>query len=426
MPEAGLDQRDSDTGLRGDLASGNSERLFRTVVEAAPYAMILVDHRGDIAMVNAETERIFGYRRDELIGQKLEILLPEPLRHGHAALRAGFLRAPEGRAMGSGRDLFGRRKDGSQVPMEVGLNPVETDDGPAVLAAITDITLRKQSEAELRRLNAELAASNQLLLAANSEISERNAEIARKNEEVEAFVYIVSHDLRAPLVNLQGFSRELELNCAELEQEVDRAGLAAAQAAALRNIIRDDMAGTLRFIAASVGKFDRLINALLLLSRTGARQLRSEPVSVTAIVDTTRDAMHQICQRTGARIEITPLPDAVGDATAIGQVFGNLLENALKYAHPDRPPRIVVGGEITGNHAHYWVRDNGMGIPEQARPRLFQVFQRFHPNAAEGDGIGLAAVKRMVERQGGAVWVESEPGTGSTFHFTLPCHEKDC
>jgi PAS domain S-box-containing protein len=398
-----------------------SERLFRAVVEAAPYAMILVNRRGDIAMVNAETERLFGYRRDELINRKLELLLPEALRPGHAGLRTAYLENPRSRMMGAERDLFGRRKDGSAVPMEVGLNPVETEDGPAVLAAITDISVRKQSEAELRRLNAELSARNDALHAANAAIRQQNAEIARKNEEVEAFVYIVSHDLRGPLVNLQGFARELELNCAELEQAVARLNLPPARLAALRDIVRQDMAGTLHFISAGVSKFDRLISALLQLSRSGQQPLRSEQMDVGAILSSTLDTLRQSCESAGANVAVTTLPTAIGDATAIGQVFSNLLENALKYTAPGRAPVIEVGGEITGALAHYWVRDNGIGIPENAWPRLFQVFQRLHPGLADGEGIGLASVKRIVERHGGTVWVDSEPGAGSRFHFTLPC-----
>lgn len=406
-------------------ADTGDERLFRAVVEAAPYAMLLVHRDGRIALVNAETERLFGYDRTELVGQPLEMLLPERFRRGHKALRNGFIEAPQSRPMGAGRDLFGRRKDGSEVPMEVGLRPVITAAGPGVLAALTDITLRKQAEADLRRLNGALAAANRALRQANTEITQKNAEISRKSEEVEGFVYIVSHDLRAPLVNLQGFSRELELCCGELEAAVGRLGLTPDQLQDLNTIIHDDMAGTLRFIAASVGKFDRLINALLALSRTGKQQYRRDRLDVRAIAQATVDMLSGGIQASGARIVIGDLPDAWGDATAVGQVFANLVENALKYADPARPPEIEIGGGPLDGLAEYWIKDNGVGIPAHAHARLFQVFQRFHPERAAGDGIGLAAIKRIVERLGGTIHAEDVARVGAVFHFTLPRHQPD-
>jgi PAS domain S-box-containing protein len=388
-------------------------RLFRDVVEGAPYAMLLVLSDGRMVLVNAEAERLFDYQRDELIGQQVEMLLPERLRHAHVALRGGFMIAPQSRPMGAGRDLFGRRRDGSEIPMEVGLRPVQTADGPGVLAAITDISIRKQE-------NAALAAANEALRRANAEITRKNAEINRKNEEVESFVYIVSHDLRAPLVNLQGFSRELELSCAELEAAMARAGAPATDVQALQVVIRDDIGSTLHFIRTSVAKLDRLISALLRLSRTGEQQLRSDRLDVGAIVGTTLDILRRAAEHAGAQITLSPLPEARGDATAVGQVFANLIENALKYAAPDRPPEIEIGGISTDGMSQYWIRDNGLGIPTEVRPRLFQIFQRFHPERAAGDGVGLAAVKRIVERLGGTVWAEDAAPAGTVFRFTLP------
>ncbi|MDR3536620.1 MAG: PAS domain S-box protein [Acetobacteraceae bacterium] len=420
-----LDDRNHARYALAQTDPGNEESLFRNVVESAPYAMLLVRQDGTIALVNAEAERLFGYRREELIGEKLEMLVPASLRHGHVALRDGFMAGPLSRPMGAGRDLFGQRKDGSQIPMEVGLRPVVTAEGPSVLAAITDISVRKRADAELRQVNATLAATNHALRRANAEITQKNAEISRKNEEVESFVYIVSHDLRAPLVNLQGFSKELELCCAELETAVARLPLAAAQTQELMAIVRDDIPGTLHFIAASVGKFDRLINALLMLSRTGQQAYRADPLDVRAIAGTTLDMMRRATETAGAHIVLGALPVAWGDATAVGQVFANLIENALKYAHPERPPEIEIDGTVVGGLAQYSVRDNGIGIPRHAQTRLFQVFQRFHPERASGDGIGLAAIKRIVERLGGTIWATDAPNSGSIFRFTLPHHRPE-
>ena len=141
---------------------------------------------------------------------------------------------------------------------------------------------------------------------------------------------------------------------------------------------------------------------------------------MAALVSTTLDSLRLSIERSGADVSVGRLPSARGDATAVGQVFGNLVANALNYLRPDRPGRIEIGGEGAGPESHYWVRDNGVGIPEAAREKLFQVFQRFHPDLAPGDGMGLATVKRIVERHGGTVRVDSAEGVGTTFHVSLP------
>jgi len=289
---------------------------------------------------------------------------------------------------------------------------------------------RRHAEAGLREANeqleqrvaqrtAELAAANTRLALTNAELERRSRELAQKNDEVENFVFIVSHDLRAPLVNIQGFSRELELSCEDLEKALDEVPLPAETALSLRAMIEDGIGGALRYIGASVSKLERLIAALLALSRTGQQSYRVEQLDVRRLVDSTIEGSRQAIRAAGANVRIGALPMAVGDMTAIGQVFSNLVDNALKYLKPGCPGEIEIAGaeEVAG--PHYWVRDNGVGIPASAHPRLFHIFQRFHPEMAPGEGIGLAAVKRIIERHGGRIWVESAPGSGSTFHFTL-------
>jgi signal transduction histidine kinase len=283
----------------------------------------------------------------------------------------------------------------------------------------------------LSAVNAERSQAQKALQRANEELSERvaertaelasaNAVLAQKNEEVEAFVYIVSHDLRAPLVNLQGFSGELERSCGALETTLQTVALQPNTEKTLQTILREDIAGALRYISASTVKFQRLIDALLLLSRTGKQDLRLEDVDVRAVVDTTVLSLRQSVESSSAAVIIEALPAVRGDVTALGQVFSNLISNALKYLQPGRPGRIVIGGESADGAAHYWIRDNGAGIAASSQRRLFQVFQRFHPNLASGEGMGLAIVKRIIERHGGKVWAESEEGVGTTFHFSLP------
>ena len=272
----------------------------------------------------------------------------------------------------------------------------------------------------VRERTRDLAQANAELRAVNDQLGRRTAEAARKSEEVEAFVYIVSHDLRAPLVNLQGFSKELQASCQELQSKLRTASLPAVIEKEIDTILEEGISGSLRFISASTTRFQRLIDALLLLSRSGRQEYRSDEVDVQALVSTIVDSLRQSIEESGALVDIDALPAARGDITAIGQVFGNLIGNAVKYRHRGRALRIGVGGEANNGMAHYWVHDNGAGFPPSAQRRLFQVFQRFHPDVATGEGIGLAIVKRVVERHGGKVWAESREGEGTTFHLTLP------
>lgn len=253
-----------------------------------------------------------------------------------------------------------------------------------------------------------------------ADLERANDALASKNAEVESFVYIVSHDLRAPLVNLQGFSKELAASCEQLSAKLAPVALPPGVDVAVRSALEEEIPSSLRFIGASTTKFQRLIDALLVLSRYGHQPYRADPVDVRAVVEATVDSLRQSIETRGARVVLEPLPAATGDATAIGQIFSNLLVNALHYLEPARPGVIVIGGALEGAAAHYFVRDNGVGIPAEVQPRLFQVFQRFHPDRAPGEGMGLAIVKRVVERQEGKVWAESRVGEGTTFHFTLP------
>lgn len=254
----------------------------------------------------------------------------------------------------------------------------------------------------------------------NRQLSQRTDELARKNEEVEAFVYIVSHDLRGPLVNLQGFSHELERSCQTLAGSLRAVALPPATNAEVRAILEKEVPDALRFILASSSKFERLINALLQLSRSGRQEYRHESLDMAALVATTLDSVRVDVEKSGCEVALAELPPARGDATAVGQVLSNLILNALRYLQPGRPGRIAIGGETAGRFNRYWVRDNGVGIPESAKKKMFQVFQRFHPKLAAGDGMGLATVKRIVERHGGRVWADSEEGVGTTFLFVLP------
>jgi signal transduction histidine kinase len=275
-------------------------------------------------------------------------------------------------------------------------------------------------EGRVQERTAELASTNGALKRINSELGRRSQELAAKNEEIESFVYVVSHDLRAPLVNLRGFSEELRTSCGMLEQKLSDSDLPEPLAKDVSRIIHEDIDGSLHYVTASSSKLQRLIDSLLTLSRTGRDDYELERLPVPNLVRSTLDVLRGSIEQSGARIEIGELPDAHGDLTAIGQVFTNLISNAVKYLQPGRPGLIEIAGEEQDELCHFWVRDNGAGLHPNALRRIFQVFQRFHPDLASGEGMGLAIVKRVVERHGGQVWVESEAGIGTTFHVTLP------
>jgi PAS domain S-box-containing protein len=302
--------------------------------------------------------------------------------------------------------------------------PLRAADGNIIrwFGTCTDIEERKASEARLLSFSQEM---ERRVAERTQDLQLANSELARKNEEVEAFVYIVSHDLRTPLVNLQGFSKELEQSCEELRESFLPALSASPEKERLESILTEDIPGSLRYITASTTKFERLIEALLELSRCGRHVYRSEELDLVALAHATLDSMRRSIATSGAQVSVAPMPKAQGDPTALGQVLSNLIGNSVKYLQPGRPGRIEIGGVLEQSTAqqptaHYWVRDNGAGLPSSAKPRLFQVFQRFHPQLAPGDGIGLAMVKKIVERHGGKIWAEGEEGVGTTFHFTLP------
>jgi PAS domain S-box-containing protein len=396
-----------------------SEQLERervrmaSFIEASPFANLLVNERGAIVMMNVAAEQLFGYRREELVDRPVETLVPARIRDVHPGLRDSFFTQAISRPMGAGLDVLAVRKDGREVPVEILLSPQQTPTGQVTVVGVSDISARREAQLALLSVNADLVMANQ-------ELTQANTTVRLKSEEVETFVYIVSHDLRAPLINLQGFARELERGCAELREILSGIDLPEPVGARVAELMAEDINGSLPYIIASVAKFDRLINALIDLSRTGRYPLHPVRVNVAEVLQSTLDTLRGPIEAAGAIVIVDALPPAVADTTALGQIFANLIMNSMKFVAAGCTPQIEIGGEVVGDVATFWVRDNGRGIPIHARTRLFQMFQRFHPGVAEGDGIGLATVKHLVERLGGTVRVEDAPGGGSIFIFTLP------
>ena len=248
--------------------------------------------------------------------------------------------------------------------------------------------------------------------------------ISEKDRENEMFIYSVSHDLRSPLVNLQGFSQELRHAAKELRDIIGKSDLLGPTKGRALVLVDQDVGGSIHYIQTAVSRLSAIIDALLRLSRAGRVEYRWQPVDVGAAVNRVVEALGSTINERGAEVVLKELPGAWGDPTAVEQVFANLLGNAVNYLDPQRPGVIEVGS-LNGVGAGaplqtYYVKDNGRGIPTSGMAKLFFAFQRFHEGAARGEGIGLALVRRVVERHGGKIRVESEPGVGSTFFVDLP------
>jgi signal transduction histidine kinase len=309
-----------------------------------------------------------------------------------------------------------------RIAMNLPLDPpLEGRDEIAELDRALQQTTRRLAAAALaeRQHEAELEERAEELMLTNQDLE-------YKSREIETFVYSVSHDLRSPLVNLKGLCREIDLLCDDLWRTLNAVEMPAAARGELQ-AVEHHMRESVRFVLASVTSSGRLIDALLRLSRAGRMTYQWQNVDVTAVVRAVLDTLRMRLDEKGVQVTIGELPPARADLTAVEQIFANLLANAVNYLDPRRGGRIEIGAESGPPRSPitYWVRDNGLGIPKSFRDKLFVACQRFHANAAPGEGIGLSLVRRAVERHGGFVGVESEEGVGTTFLFTLPGCDPD-
>ncbi|HEX7934008.1 MAG TPA: ATP-binding protein [Paraburkholderia sp.] len=286
-----------------------------------------------------------------------------------------------------------------------------------------DLTLHETSRRllEAERIQARFQAD---LARRADELARINETLRQQTQENEMFIYSVSHDLRVPLVNLQGFSKELTRACDELRAALRESSLAAQMRQRIERVVDDDIGEALHYLQTAVLRASHIIDALLRLSRIGRVEYRQQRVEVRDIVPRVIDAMQGSIRARRAQVQVGELPAVWGDPTALEQVFANLIGNAVNYLDTSREGRIEIGTTPAPPGVHslriFYVRDNGLGIPAIALPRLFNAFQRLHGTAVAGEGIGLALVRRVVERHGGRVWAESAEGVGTTFYLSLP------
>jgi PAS domain S-box-containing protein len=504
--------RDVTANKRAEKAMRASEGKFRGILESAPDAMVIADGNGQIVFVNAETEHLFCYPREELVGQAMEMLVPERFRQRHPQHRQGYMAHPRNRLMGEGRDLWGLRKDNTEFPVEISLSPLESPEGILVTASIRDISVRKAAEKHLMETAGELGVKHRLLNAVvegttdliyirdlenrftlangacakifqrsvnevvgssmrdllpndsydavaksdqeivragvpctleetaeidgvtrlflttkgpyhdadgkiigtigiSREITERKkaevhlvkmvGELKRSNEELQQFAYVASHDLQEPLRMVASYTQLLAKRYkGRLDSEADE------------------------FIAYAVDgstRMQELISDLLAYSRAGTEGKALREISSEKALNEAVTNLRATIQESSAVVTNDPLPALLTDDTQLTQVFQNLVGNAIKYRSAEIP-RVHVSAAKNGDKEWVFsVRDNGLGIDPQYFDRIFVLFQRLHGREEfKGTGIGLTICKKIVERLGGRIWVESQPEKGSTFHFTLP------
>ena len=354
--------------------------LFEKLLEAAPDPIIIVAGKGVIARANAEAEKKFGYASAELVGQPIEILIPERYHTKHLTDREAYERAPHTRPMGSGIDLFAKRKDGHEIPVEISLSPLKTDTGTLIIAIVRDISERKTAERELKA---------------------KAEELARSNSELEQFAYIASHDLQEPLRAISGSCQLLERR---YHDKLDDSG---------REFIT--------FAVDGCRRMQQLIGDLLEYSRVTSKARPSVTVDCNHVMQQVRANLRQQIEERGATIEADNLPLVKGDPTQLVQLLQNLVSNGMKFHKMGQTPHVKITATERAGEVSFAVTDNGIGIDSKYFHRLFVIFKRLHSrDEYPGTGIGLAICKKIVERHGGAIWLESEPGRGAAFHFTLP------
>jgi PAS domain S-box-containing protein len=379
-------------------ALADSEERLRAILETAVEGIITIDERGIVESMNRAAEKAFGYQASEVIGKNVSMLMPNPYRREHDGYLKNYREGGEAKIIGIGREVVAQRKDGSTFPMDLSVSEVRLAKSRLFTGFIRDITERKRAEEKL----ASLAQT-----------------LVEKNKELETIVYVASHDLRSPLVNIQGFSEELSQSCDQLRKLL-RNELATKSKEEASHIVAVDVPEALGFIRAGVAKIDSLLAGLLRFSRLGRVALNIEPLKMRTMINDIVHAMEFQLKRAGARLEIGELPDCMGDSTQINQVFSNLLDNALKYLDPNRPGIISISGTLERGTVTYKVQDNGIGIAPQHQARVFEIFHRLNPSHSQGEGLGLTISQRIMERHGGKIWVESTPDVGTTFFVCLP------
>ena len=379
-------------------AEASLTQRFYGLLESAPDAILEVDRDGSIVLVNAEAERLFGAARGELIGEKIEALIPGRFRSKHSDYRGAYAAHPVSRPMGSGLDLYAMRRDGTEFAVDINLSPVGEGDSGRVMCGVRDVTARRKAEEQIRLLNQNLAE-------ANRQLAVRNNEVERANRLKSEFLASMSHELRTPLNAIIGFS-----------------DLLAEQT---RRVLSDKQVRFLGHIQQGAHHLLELINDILDLSKieAGRLELFRESFPLEAALDETLASVRPMAAAKKIDIARQAPPDLmlIADRMRFKEILANLLSNAVKFTAEGGSVSVSAGS--VGGWVAFSVTDTGIGIAPEEQASIFESFHQAGATTKgvrEGTGLGLAITKRLVEMHGGRIWVESEPGRGSRFHYTLP------
>ncbi|WP_233555505.1 sensor histidine kinase [Pontibacter oryzae] len=378
-----------ENSLHNHSSGVDNQSRLKAIIDTAVDGIITIDTRGIMESANPAAARIFGYEPEEMIGQNVRMLMPEPDHGLHDSYISRYHRTGERRIIGIGREVSGLKKSGVIFPLYLSISEVQLTDRKVYTGFVHDITQQKLNEERLRRYAAELE---------------------RSNHELQDFAYVSSHDLQEPLRKIQAFGDRLKT------KEYDK----------LSEQGKDYVDRMLN--AAS--RMQNLINDLLDFSRVTSKSKAFEKVSLSAVLADVLSDLEISIERTGAQVEQSPLPAIEGEPTQLRQLFQNLVSNAIKFSKPGEPPRIRIFARELQTKAHLTatpgdevveihVQDNGIGFDEKYLDRIFNIFQRLEGQKYEGSGIGLAVCRKIAVRHGGDITARSAPGEGTTFIVTL-------
>jgi len=384
------------------------------IINFLPDGTFAIDHEGRVIAWNHAIEEMSGIKAEDILGKgnyehalafydtRRPTLIDLALESDKITEKeyTYILKEKNGLIAETDRPFI----KGKKIHLWIKATPILDQKGHVVgaIESVRDITDRKRMEEERERLLLELQT---------------------KTRDMEQLLYVASHDLRSPLLNIQGFAGEMETSLTEALQALEKEGKQPCLKKKLSAILENDLHDSLAFIFSSSSKIDALITGLLRLSRLGRAALDIETLDVKRIVDDVLGAFEYHIKEKGIKLEVEDLPVCQGDETQINQVFSNLIDNAIKFIDPGRPGTIKVSGVKEAEHAIYCVEDNGKGIGEKNREKIFEIFYRQDPEATPGEGLGLTIIRRIIERHHGKVWIESESGRGSKFFFSLPAGE---
>ncbi len=380
--------REQTQALREQAAVlSKAEQKFRSLLEAAPDAMVMCREGGEIVLVNSRTESLFGYPRQEMLGKPIHMLVPDGMFQFALVPDEDMSRAQ----LGSGIELTAMRSDGTRFPAEISFSPLQTEEGVLITSAIRDISDRRRAEEQIRELNADL----------ERRVLNRTEELLRSNDELAQFAYVASHDLQEPLRTVSIYTELL--------------------AKKYRGELQGDADLFIEYIIGGAHRMEHLIRDLLDFSRVDSRGAEYfKPTSCDGALDEALSNLRAAIEESGAIVTREPLPDVSGDPIQLTRVFQNLIGNAITYRGA-ATPMIGISIEPRDREWLFRVRDNGIGIAPEYTEKVFGIFKRLHGRAEHpGNGMGLAICRKILNRHGGRIWVESQLGAGSIFLFTLP------